>query len=222
MEDMIDRVGHGPENKGYSPKLQDIKIATPVALPKSAVPIGQYDLAVDALSFRGVGWDLIQKFQLHQDDERLYVPVYSEGMLVQYNSRKVAKEKDPIDWFKAGPKPYKYASGHPITHYFLGWDECRMWDSLVLVENTFVSMWLRDLHCTATFGSHLSDVHIDKILHSRVKFVTFLWDEGTAFASQKAQRKLKELGIQSNIIAIHGQPDDHDKQLLEKHINAGK
>jgi hypothetical protein len=146
--------------------------------------------------------------------------VYDEGKLVQYNSRRVDKSKPPEAWFQAGPKPYKYASGHPITDYFLGWDECKLWDRLVLVENTFVSMWLRDLHCTATFGSHLSDTHIYKIIHSRVDHVTFLWDEGTAFASQKAQRKLKDLGVQSNVIHIHGQPDDHDKQLLEKHINA--
>jgi hypothetical protein len=219
FEDMIDRVGHGPGMSGYSPKIQAERPAAPVVLPETAVPIGQFDLAVDALSFRGVGWDHIQQFQIHQDDERLYVPVYEGGELVQYNSRKVDKTKDPFDWWKAGPKPYKYASGHPITHYFLGWDECKLWSDIVLVENTFVSMWLRDLHATATFGSHLSDTHIDKILHSSVKHVTFLWDEGTAFAAQKAQRKLKALGVPSNIIPIHGQPDDHDKRLLEKHIN---
>jgi hypothetical protein len=147
--------------------------------------------------------------------------VYDEGKLVQYNSRRVDKSKAPEAWFQAGPKPYKYASGHPITNYFLGWDECRMWDDLVLVENTFVSMWLRDIHATATFGSHLSDVHIDKIIHSTIDHVTFLWDEGTAFTAQKAQRKLKELGVPSHVIHIKGQPDDHTKDELKELINAG-
>ena len=222
LDKLIDRVGYTPEFAGYVPardNLDAVLAAEPVALPKAATPIEQYDLAVDALSYRGVGWDHIQQFKIHQDDKRLYVPVYEYGLLVQYNSRRVAKEKDPVDWFKAGPLPYRYASGHPITHYFLGWEECKLWDDIVLVENTFVSMWLRDLHATATFGSHLSDVHIDKILHSTIGHVTFLWDEGTAFASQKAQHKLKALGIQSKVVHIKGQPDDHTEDELKELIN---
>lgn len=223
LDKLIDRVGYSPELAGYLPALADIDavVSMPVALPKAAKPIEQYDLAVDALAFRGVGWDHIQQFQIHQDEKRLYVPVYEGGMLVQYNSRRVDKSKAPVSWFEAGPKPYKYASGHPITNYFLGFDECRMWDRLVLVENTFVSMWLRDLKATATFGSHLSEVHIDKIIHSNIDHVTFLWDEGTAFASQKAQRKLKALGVPSKVIHITKQPDDHDKEELKEMINAG-
>ena len=85
-----------------------------------------------------------------------------------------------------------------------------MWDKLVLVENTFVSMWLRDLNCTTNFGSHLSDVHVDKLVRSKVKHVTFLWDEGAN--AQKAQRKLKEAGVPSTVIFIKGQPDDHTKK----------
>jgi hypothetical protein len=219
MDQMIDRVGYPPAMSGYSPKVQAERPAAPVVLPEEATKIHWDDREVEALGFRGVTWDHIQQFDIRSDGGRLYVPVYEGGDLVQYNSRRIDRSKATEDWFDAGPKPYKYASGHAITHYFLGWDECKLWSDIVLVENTFVSMWLRDLHATATFGSHLSDTHIDKILHSSVKHVTFLWDEGTAFASQKAQRKLKALGIQSKIIPIHGQPDDHDKELLEKHIN---
>jgi hypothetical protein len=223
LDKLIDKVGYPPTMAGYLPALDNIDsvIARPVALPKGAVPIQEHDEAVDALSFRGVAWPLIQQFHIHQDEKRLYVPVYDKGVLVQYNSRRVDKSKPVAQWFQAGPKPYKYASGHPITNHFLGWEECRLWSDIVLVENTFVSMWLRDLHATATFGSHLSDTHIDKILHSNIKHVTFLWDEGTARASQKAQRKLKALGIQSKVINIKGQPDDHTKEELKELINGG-
>jgi hypothetical protein len=218
MDEMIDRVGYVPDLAGYVPALDNINavVSLPVTLPKDAKQIEYLDLAVDALAFRGVGWDHIQQFKIHQDDKRLYVPVYEDGELRQYNSRRVDKSKAPLDWFDAGPKPYRYASGHPITHYFLGWEECKLWEDLVLVENTFVSMWLRHLHATATFGSHLSDEHIYKIQHSKIKRVTFLWDEGTGVASEKAVRKLRDLGIACKVIEIKGQPDDYTLDEIQE------
>jgi hypothetical protein len=220
LDRLIDSVGYPPELAGYVPALDNIDtvLAKPVALPKDAKQIEYLDLAVEALAVRGVTWDRIQQFRIHQDDKRLYVPVYESGELVQYNSRRVAKDKAPEDWFKAGPKPYRYASGHPITNYFLGWEECRLWPDLVLVENTFVSMWLRHLHCTATFGSHLSDTHIDKILHSKIKKVTFLWDSGTGLASEKAVKKLRALGIDCKVITLTGQPDDLELAVIEEMV----
>ena len=220
MDAMIHWLGYGPEHTGYSVKAPPSRTAPPLALPPGVVPISQSDDAVEALATRGVTWPLIQQFRISQDDKRLYVPIYEAGTLVQYNSRKVDKSKPPSQWFEAGPKPYQYASGHPITHYFLGWDECKMWDRITLVENTFVSMWLRSsLYATATFGSHLSDVHIGKLMHSNIKHVTFLWDEHTERASQKAQRNLKALGIPSTVVNIKGQPDDHTLEELQELVN---
>jgi hypothetical protein len=223
LDSMIDHIGYPPELAGYSPLDSMVKSQTssPVELPRSAKQIERDDPAVEALATRGVEWKHIQQFQIHQDDKRLYVPVYEGGTLCQYNSRRIDTRKAPKDWFKAGENPYRYASGHPITHYFLGWEECRMWDRIVLVENTFVSMWLRDLKATATFGSHLSDVHMDKLLHSKVKHVTFLWDGGTGYATEKAARKLKMLGIPSKVIALPGkkQPDDYTKADIQEMIN---
>ena len=220
MDEMIRKVGYGPEHTGYSVKVQPTRAAPPLELPMGVVPIGQSDDAVEALATRGVTWPLIQQFRICQDDKRLYVPIYEAGTLVQYNSRKVDKSKPPAQWFQAGPKPYQYALGHHVTHYFLGWDECKMWDRITLVENTFVSMWLRSsLYATATFGSHLSDVHIGKLMHSNIKHVTFLWDEHTERASQKAQRNLKALGIPSTVVNIKGQPDDHTLEELKELVN---
>lgn len=217
LDKLIDKVGHSPTLAGYMPEL-DTPMYTQkeIKLPKEAKQIEHEDTAVAALAYRGVTWDHIKKFRIHQDDQRLYVPVYEGGELRQYNSRRVDKTKAPEEWFEAGPKPYKYASGHPITNYFLGFDEARLWDRIVLVENTFVSMWLRDLNATACFGSHLSDTHIDKLLHSNIKHVTFLWDAGTEYASQKAQRKLKALGIPSKVVCIERQPDNHTKEEIKE------
>lgn len=220
---LIDHVGYPPELGGYTPMLEDhvpmfVQLQE-VKLPKDVRPILKDDPIIFALASRGVTWKMVLKFKIQQTDKRVYVPVYDEGKLVQYNSRRIKRGVyPPEDWFKkAGPKPYKYAPGRPITNYFLGWQECRMWDELVLVENTFVSMWLRDLNCTTNFGSHLSDVHMDKIVHSRINHVTFLWDEGAD--AQKAQRKLKKLGVPSTVIEIKGQPDDYNKDTIKEMLS---
>jgi hypothetical protein len=219
MDEMTSVIGYPPELGAYSPVAAKPVALKPVELPKEATKIHWDDREVYALATRGVTWEHIQQFDIRSDGKRLYVPVYEGGELVQYNSRRVDRAAiEYEDWFDAGPKPYKYASGHPITHYFLGWDECKLWDNLVLVENTFVSMWLRHLDCTATFGSHLSDTQIDKISHSNIKKVTFLWDSGTQYASEKAVKKLRALGIECKVVTLKGQPDDHTLAEIEEMI----
>ena len=225
LEDMIDHVGYGPELAGYTPALDSMlkdQTSSPVQLPRSAKQIERADIdMIMALGTREVTWDHIVQFKIHHDDKRVYVPIYEGGELRQYNSRRIDKSKEPEDYFDAGEKPYRYASGHPITRYFLGWDECRYWDSIVLVENTFVSMWLRDLHATATFGSHLSDTHVDKLVHSNIDLVTFIWDGGTGYATERAVRKLKMKGIPSKVVSLPGkkQPDDYYKSDILEMIN---
>ena len=221
MDKMIDIIGYPPELAGYVPALdQKKKPVLPVTLPKGATPIEYLDPDADALALRGVTWEMIQKFKIHKNKTHIIVPIYDEGVLVQYNSRRVNKNVEIGLWFSALPSGvmrYKYASGIPITNFILGWEECRLWESLVLVENTFVSMWLRDLGVTTNFGSYLSDTQINKIVHSNVKQVTFLWDEGAN--AQKAERALKKVGVSSRVIYIKGQPDDHTKDDIKEMIN---
>ena len=223
VDSMTDLIGYGPELAGYIPGMEkEEKIVGPVELPKGAELILHMHEDVSALYMRGVEWDMIQKFKLHRTETHIIVPIYDGGQLVQYNSRRINRKVPTEKWFSAIPPTalrYKYASGHHITDFFLGWDECKLWDSIVLVENTFVAMWLRDLNVTTNFGSYLSDTHIDKLVHSRIKRVTFLWDQGAD--AQKAQRKLKAVGIHSNIIHIEGQPDDYSKQKIRELLNDG-
>ena len=220
MERMINSVGYPPELAGFVPAMsQTTQAPVLLDLPNDAEPILRNHEDVDALYIRGVSWDMIQKFKIHRNKTHIIVPVYEEGTLVQYNSRRINRNAAMGNWFSdlgAGVKRYQYAKGHSITNYFLGWDECKLWDHIVMVENTFVSMWLRDLNCTTNFGSYLSATHIDKLVHSSIKHVTFLWDEGAN--SQKAQRGLKKVGIPSNIICIKGQPDDYSKETIKGKI----
>jgi hypothetical protein len=218
---MIDIIGYPPELAGYVPMMYvDTPPPMPVALPSNAVSIEKQDSdMLQALQHRGVQWDMIQKFSIHSNKTHIIVPIYEDGVLVQYNSRRINRKVHPHMWFSAlgdGVKRYDYAKGHPITNYFLGWSECKLWERLVLVENTFVSMWLRDLGCTTNFGSHLSDTQINKIVHSTVKHVTILWDEGAK--TQKAERALKKVGVPCKVVTIAGQPDDYPKETIEELI----
>ena len=219
VDKLIDLIGYPPDLAGYLPEKEEAPLPE-LKLPEGAVPILENHEAVEALYLRGVTWENIKKFSMMQTKTHLIVPIYENSKLVQYNSRRVNKNVPTYNWFKAlppGVRRYKYASGYPITHYFLGWDECRLWDRLVLVENTFVSLWLRDLKCTTNFGSYLSPVHLDKLVHSNVKHVTFLWDEGAN--AQKAQKDLKNVGINSKVLSIKGQPDDYTKNQIKEMLN---
>jgi len=217
IKKLTDIIGYPIELAGYVPALdKKKKPISPVTLPQDATMItdGQ---EVDALALRGVTKDMIQKFKIHTNDTHIIVPIYDEGVLVQYNSRRVNK-KAPVDrWFSDIPTNalrYKYAPNTPVTNFILGWEECKLWDKLVLVENTFVAIWLRDLGVTTNFGSYLSDTQINKIVHSNVKHVTFLWDEGAN--AQLYERKLKKVGVPSRVVYIKGQPDDHTKDEIKE------
>ena len=218
VDRLIDIIGYLPNLAGYVPGTeQEEKVVGPVELPNGAEPILRMHEDVSALYQRGVDWKMIQKFKLHRNKTHISVPIFEGGELVKYNSRRVNRNVPESKWFSAIPPNalrYKYASGHRITDFFLGWEECKLWESIVLVENTFVSMWLRDLNVTTNFGSFLSDVQVDKLVHSNIKRVTLLWDEGAE--PQKAQRKLKHVGIPSNIIHIEGQPDDYEKKKIKE------
>lgn len=229
MQNMIDLIGYTPELAGYVPGMEKkAKKVRPVEMPQGAMEIEEGSEAAVALRVRGVTWDRINQFNIHCNQTHIIVPVYEDGELVQYNSRRVNIGAPYADWFSAIPDSalrYKYASGHPITNYFLGWEECKLWESIVLVENTFVAMWLRDLGVTTNFGSFLSDTQVDKLVHSGIRRVTFLWDgpdaNGRGAADpQKAQKKLKRVGIPSNIVHIQGQPDDHSKDKIKEILDA--
>jgi hypothetical protein len=220
---MINIVGYGPELAGYVPGMEKKeRSAVEVTLPKGAVKInGSFTCAeANVLSHRGVTWDMIQKWDMHTTQTHIIVPIYEDGKLVQYNSRRVNKHATQKEWFSdidPDALRYKYASGVPITNFILGWEECKLWEEVTFVENTFVSMWLRDLGVTTNFGSYLSPRQVDMLVHSKIKRVTFLWDEGAN--SQKAERKLKKVGIAARSIYIKGQPDDHTYEEIKELLN---
>jgi hypothetical protein len=218
LEQTINIVGYPPELAGYVPGMekQERKVVE-VTLPPKAAKIEEGSEEAWVLSTRGVTWDMIRKWDIHTNKTHVIVPIMEDGKLVQYNSRRVNKNTHCHKWFSdidPDALRYKYASGVAITNFILGWSECKLWEEITFVENTFVSMWLRDLGVTTNFGSYLSPRQVDMLVHSRVKRVTFLWDEGAN--SQKAERQLKKVGIAARSIYITGQPDDHTYEEIKE------
>ena len=231
LEDLVKLVGVSPEEdtgfKVYTPVANPVghQDETPLQLPKNAGPVIFTDpkhgtgthcsKAVGALQSRGIKVDDMIKWDIRYNaiEDRIYVPIYEEGKLVNWVSRKVWGS--PVDHPKE--KRYLYAPGRSTTKYLLGWGEAKHWQRLTLVENTFNAIWLRDrLQCSTNFGSHLSKDQVAKIVKSQIKSVVLIWDEGADPRAEKAVRALHRQGVRAAFIQIHGQPDDHRIDFLEK------
>lgn len=166
--------------------------------------------ALDYLLKRNVPALSIYRYRIHSNYERVILPVYNNGVLVSYVARHFRGEPN-------GPK-YKYPYGARHSDTLLGWIECKQWDNIALVENSFVSLALRDLNVTTNFGSNLSEGQINKLCNSKIKSVVLLWDEGAEPKADKAVRQLRRLGVPSVFIRIKGQPDNYSKQKISEII----
>ncbi len=234
LKELVKLIGHGPdEEAGFIPfpanNLDDKQAK--ISLPPNAVPLvyldesnmwmTRYQNPLHALEReRRLFLQDILKWNIHFDPttNRIIVPVYEEGKLVQYVGRLLWGVRGTGE----GDKRYKYASGASIGKYLLGWGEAKRWEKLTLVENTFNAIWLRDkLYCSTNFGSHLSKEQIDKIEKSKVKSVVLLWDEGAEARAEKAVRQLHKRAINAVYLVIKGQPDDYRlEDLIEICNNA--
>lgn len=182
--------------------------AQPLVYRDSGVLVSRYPDAVSEVAARGVTPENQYKFNLHISPQRIYIPVYSEGKIVNYVGRAFPWKRDDI-------KRYSYATGVSTRAYLFNWDNAKSYPSLVLVENTFNAIWLSDhCHASTNFGSDLSKEQINLITKSKVRTVVFLWDEGAEWAAGRARERLAAKGIQSTYLKIKGQPDDYAIEWL--------
>jgi len=180
---------------------------------------GQYHTknqkVVEKVSERGVSIDNQFSFGLTSTEDRVYIPVYEEGKLVNYVGR--------LFWWLpfTSPQRYTYAKGVSTSDYFFNWDSASKWSELSLVENSFNAIWLHKFQCTTNFGSHLSQTQIDKILNSNIESIVLLFDEGADKSAEKAVNRLKEKGIPAVYVKIKGQPDNHPEEYIKGLIYEG-
>lgn len=221
MDALIEIVGFPPTETGIFYKKEDEepeKELEPLVLP--GWPVLQMingqlmTTNLEALHYlrgRGLSDKIITNWGLTCDGQRIYVPIYSEGNLVNFNSRLLPSCGD-------NGRKYLYAKGRSTGKYILGFEECRDWTRLSLVENTFVALWLRSkLQCSTTFGSNVSNVQAGLIgIQSRIRSVSILWDANAEIKADRAIKKLHEFGVKAAYWRIAGQPDDYPmEQIVE-------
>jgi hypothetical protein len=215
LEQLIEVFGFGPEQYGEweAPEEKGPVEVTLPGWPILTQMISQLMTtnqgALDYLRGRGISDMTILNWGLTCDNERIYIPIVdNNGNCVNFNSRLLPGH--------IGPK-YLYAKGAKTSYYILGWQECRDWTDLALVENSFVSLSYRArMHCSTTFGSNVSDVQADLIAESGIKRVAILWDEGAEAGADRALKKLAKRGVRACYWRIRKQPDDYPLEWVEQ------
>jgi hypothetical protein len=222
LEDLEELAGFGPDQfGGYRVGVdepnptQNVPEVTlpgvPVVYPEDGILMTRFRDVIEYLYNRRLEISDIARFNLHWDGTRVYVPIYDGEKLVNYVGRDLSGQEH---------KKYLYCHGAKTSDYLFGWDECKNWNRLTLVENTFVSISFRnEINCTTNFGSHLSDRQITLISQSKVQTVAILWDENTQRAARKAVKKLGDHGKRACYAIIPGQPDDHSPKLIHQIAN---
>ena len=209
LDGLIKHFGFGPNQGGAVETTTEAPVG-PVGIP--GVPVlfyengglmASYEEAYYYLVGRGLSDQTILNWGITCDGRRVYVPIRDgEGKLVNFNSRVLPSFED------AAFKKYLYFPGAKTSHYILGWAECRMWNTLSLVENTFVSLAYRNIfNCSTTFGSSISDIQIEMIKNSKIKTVCLLWDEGAN--AHKYVKRLGAAGVNASCWRILKQPDHY-------------
>lgn len=221
LEDLIDLAGYTPDELFLMPdRLEEPKLEVKVELPGTKLCF--YSLgtlmthsqeAMNYLLNRGLTVDDIIRWGITFDGVRVYVPVMKEGVLHNYVGRDITGTEE---------RKYLYGHGVKTSHWLFGWDECKEWGWISLVENTFNSILYRnDINCTTNFGSYLSETQLDLIKKSKIKTVVLLWDESTHQNAEKEIKRLRQNGLFACYCWMKGQPDDWKKeQIIEiaKHM----
>lgn len=197
----------------------------PVLLPEEAKPIltrkkdsffTRFPLTLKSIKDRGLSTDQIYHYNLHFDGLRVYIPVYSDGKMVQWVGR-------ASWWFENKEMKYKYAMGAPISSFLFNWDNNKRANKLTLIENTFNAIAMNelfpDIFYSSTFGSNLSDTQCRLIGQGEAKSVVILWDNDALEKAVKGVQKLRRLGVQAGMLSLFlRQPEDYDRKILAARV----
>lgn len=207
----------------WAPEVVKAEVRVSIILPQGCVPL-VYVLSGRYLTLyrEAVEWlrdkrhieprDVFHyAFQFDENQDRVVIPVLSEGQLVNYVSRAAG-------WFtgRTDSKRYMYAKGAETGRYLFNY-EAIPGDHWAIVENTFNAVWLNNhFPCTSSFGSHLSKHQIE-LLSKRCRKVTLMWDHGAEERAMLACKKLRALAIHAEYVqftADRKQPDDYSLPTL--------
>ena len=196
-----------------------------VVLPDDAIPMLSRDLTPHCYRCetasshlevdRKVSKQKQFQYNLHETENRIFVPVYFNNDLVNY----VGREK----WWHLvqSEKRYRYHPGVSTSDFIFNWDQIKFIKQLTLVENTFNAIWLDHLGVSTNFGSSLSEKQASMIENSSIKSTLIFWDEHSELSAEKAVNRLKNRGVRSLFIKIKGQPDAHTIECIKNIVRLG-
>jgi len=219
LRDLIDLKGYGPSSYYLEIKPEPI-VDKEIILPGWSALDDKW--VIEALKYRGVDHKAIGKWQIRASHFNIYIPVIENSKIVQLVGRAVDRNKIPKEGFNTSIKPkYKYTEGKSISNFILGWDECKEWEYIILVENSFNAIaWREKFNCSTNFGSNLSEAQIKLIHKSKIKSIVLAWDADAINKAWAAAIKLNKIGIKTSIIKYqkYNQPDEVPFDILEKTI----
>src|SRR3990167_4843522 len=126
-------------------------------------------------------------------------------------------------WYHNNYQRYKYPKNISTTNYLFNWDECKNFEYLTIVENTFNAIRYRKLiNSTSSFGSRLSKTQVRLIAQSRVNFCIILFDSGAERKSELAVSELRDSGVNAVRLKIAGQPDDYSNEYIVQLVESVK
>src|SRR3990172_948037 len=156
------------EKPAPKPKLEIPERAKPLVELVNGQYMTKYERAAGEVLKRGVSYENQYRFKFQFDGQRVYIPVYSNGELLNYVGRAAW-------WKEMNISRYKYATGASTRCTIFNWGEMQSKENILLVENTFNGIWLMEsFNGTSNFGSDLSKEQIDLIHYSDVKRVVIL------------------------------------------------
>ena len=216
-------VDYSPVEIKEEPKENKLSIH----FPSDAVSIKYDKKVIEALQSRNISLETAIKYKLRSWRDYIQIPVYHKHKLVNLVQRKINRKETGKKIFSSVPhkERYLYIKGVSTTDYLFNWDDIAQTNQrgVVLIENTFNVLWFKRsfiFSLTTTFGSHLSDKQVELIRNSNVKYVLILWDQGAS--ANKAINKLRKIGVRAeNFFLRKGQPDDYNKQEIQKIIREG-
>lgn len=172
---------------------------------------------VEKVLERNLTLEQIYSYKIRSSSTRIFIPVYEDGVIKNYVSRKKW-------WFDhPGPK-YLYHPGGSIGAHLFAWDEAKHFSYITLVENTFNSIWLRPhINAVATFSANITHNQAELIRKSKCRKVIMLWDEGTLGRSLPLSSHIRNaMGINCSILRITGEPEDYGVSFLREIVSMAR
>lgn len=196
----------------YCPKEWNV---VKIKLPPESLPIPKSSWAFKYLRGRGIGSDLIEKYDLRfcregHYENRIIIPVWDDSKhLMAFQARDYLGSR--------GPK-YLFPVGSRMGMTFFNAEYLHQHKDVVIVEGVFPAMTLGENYL-ASFGKKISQGQFDMLMRNDVRSITFLWDADAIKEAEAAAEKLSQWFHVSVVKLPYGQPDSFPIENIYRRVS---